>query len=149
MYTKVRKILPEESEINYLMKTWGREERKRHPVAFPDRLFYPSFGKVMVEVAKRSQCLVACNPDDINQIQGFAIGLPPKDGVFVLHFVYVRPEFRQMGLCREMCAAMGYDASQHELVATHWSKDAEKIDRKGRPIVHLPWALYLPYGVTL
>lgn len=144
MHTKIRKILPNKDEIGFIMKTWGREEYKNQPQAFPERLFYPEFGKIIVKLAQRAECMVACNPEDINQIQGFAIGKPePTLGVFVLHFVYVRPEFRRLGLCREMCSALGYVPEQ-ELVASHWSKDASKIDRKGRPIIYNK---FIAYGV--
>lgn len=142
MYTKVRQILPEKTEIGFILKTWGREHYKTMPRQFPQRLFFTEFGAIMAELAKRAKCAVASNPDDINQIQGFAIGKVAEDGVFLLHFVYVRPEFRRMGLCREMCAYLGYDETKHELVATHWSDYASKIDRKGKPIIYHPYILY-------
>lgn len=143
MLTKFRKVLPREDEIGYILKTWGREEFKNQPRTYPGRLFYANFGAIMSELARRSECVVACNPEDINQIQGFAIGKPmPEQGVFVAHFVYVRPEFRRLGLAKDMLAHLGYDISTHELVMTHRSKLVDLFDRKGRAIVYNPHVCY-------
>ena len=143
MHTKLRRILPVADEIGFIMKTWGREERKNHSWRYPDRLFYPNFGKIMVEIAARSDCIVACNPDDINQIQGFAIGKAmPEHSTMLAHFVYVRPEFRRLGLAKDMLAALGYDISLHELVYTHDSKTMDKILIKDRAIVFNPHCVY-------
>ena len=143
MAVKYRKVLPMADEIGYIMKTWGREERKNHSALYPDRLFYANFGAIMTALAQRSDCVVACNPDSINDIIGFAVGkCAPEMGVMLMHFAYVRAEFRRLGVCKEMCARLGYDSSKHELVMTHTSKTIEKINRKGRPIIYNPHSLY-------
>lgn len=143
MAVKYRKVLPLEDEIGYIMKTWGREERRNQPRTYPERLFYANFGAVMAELAKRADCIVACNPDDINQIIGFGVGKATEGSdIFLMHFVYVRPEFRLLGIGRTICEKLGYDAARHELVMTHTSKTVERIDRKGRPIIYNPHVLY-------
>lgn len=140
---KYRRVLPLADEIGYIMKTWGREERKNQPRMYPDRLFYSNFGAIMSGLAKRSDCIVACNPDDINQIIGFAVGkCVPELDIMMMHFAYVRPEFRRLGIGKEMCVRLGYDASRHEMVMTHTSRDVERIDRKGRPIIYNPHSIY-------
>ena len=136
----VRKPVP--SDVEYLLKTWGREHRRALPRALPDRLFYPEFQKIMYSLVSRTDARVICAAEDPNYIIGFVIGEVHADAqTAVIHFAYVRSPFRRAGFTRAALEDMGWRPG-YEIVASHWSDYVARFDLKALNIVYNPYILY-------
>ena len=136
----IRKPVP--SDVEYLLKTWGREHRRALPRALPDRLFYHEFQKIMYSLVSRSDARVICAAEDPNYILGFVIGtVHPDAKTAVVHFAYVRSPFRRAGMVREALRDMGWEPG-FEIVASHWSDYVARFDLKALNLVYNPYILY-------
>lgn len=113
-------------DVHYVIKTWCREHRFNKPQHMPDRLYYQEQQKVIGQLASKSQLKVACAPDNLSAIYGFAVGKQLSDTTLLAHYVYTRNEWRRLGVARALIQALGYREGM-ELVATHWSKHLSKI----------------------
>lgn len=136
----IRRPVP--SDVEYLLKTWGREHRRALPRALPDRLFYPEYQKIMYSLVSRSDARVICAAEDPNYIIGFVIGsVVPEAQTTVVHFAYVRAPFRRAGFVREALRDMGWQPG-FEVVATHWCDYVDRFDLKALNLIYMPYALY-------
>lgn len=134
----IRKPVP--SDVEFMLKTWLREMRRSFPRNFPDRLYYNEFQKVILALTRKSDARVICAADDPNYIAGFVVGNAyPEAQSAVVHFAYMRPPFRRMGLTTESLKDMGYEAG-FELIATHWSPYMDRF--RINELIYNPLTLY-------
>lgn len=134
---KIRGAVP--SDVEFILKTWGREMRRAYR-AMPDRLFYHEFQKIMLALVSKSHARVICSATEPDFIAGFVVGTWHADAkTMVLHFAYLRPPLRRMGLCRAALEDMGY-VWKEEIVATFWHP---YLSRFGLGfLTYHPWAAF-------
>lgn len=74
------------------------------PVAISLNGVFPTrWSAVVDDLFGRATTLVATAPDEPALLLGFVCGEPGRD---VLHYAYVKANFRHMGLARALCAEM-------------------------------------------
>lgn len=135
---KIRRPVP--SDVEFLIKTWLREYRREVPAAMPDRLYYNEFQKVILALTRKSDARVICAVGDANYICGFVVGTSyAAEKTAVVHFAYMRPPFRRLGLVTQALEDMGYEVG-HELVASHWHPYLDRFQRKD--LIFNPFILY-------
>jgi hypothetical protein len=85
-----------------------------------------------------SRLLVACDPMAPHVLVGWACGGPR-----MLHYVYVKDEFRGDGVCRCLLDALG--CADGDVTVTHWASAMDRW-RKVRRVSFDPYALVFPYA---
>lgn len=120
---RIRRAVP--SDVEYILKTWGREMRGSY-VRMPERLFYNWFQGIMLRLVQTQDARVICDPSDPDVIWGFCVGKwVPEARIMTVHFAYVRPAFRRLGLTTAALKDMGYEDGC-EVVATFSSRYIER-----------------------
>lgn len=143
---------PHPDDINYIIKCWAREFRYYFPKHLPDRLYYQEQQKVIGQLASKSILKVACAPDNLSAIYGFAVGkVQPEASTLLLHYVYTRAEWRRLGIAKALVHALGYTEGM-EVVATHWSNQLSKITEDRRMVrgkaqytIKYPFLIFNPF----
>jgi hypothetical protein len=134
----VRRPVP--TDVEFMLKTWLREYRRAMPRAFPDRLYYNEFQKIILALTRKSNARVVCTTNDPNFIVGFLVGdVYPEYETAVVHFAYMRPPFRRYGFARQALLDMAYQDG-YEIIATHWTPYMDRFRIK--QLIHNPYVLY-------
>ncbi len=77
--------------------------------------YHANMGKRMRRLLSQADFLVACDPDDQDELMGWVCYGPG-----VLHYVYVKEAYRRNGLGKELVASTRQDLSTVEV--THWTR---------------------------
>ena len=83
--------------------------------------------------------LVACNPSDPSQLYGYILA-GEEEGVIVIHFLYVKHTFRNMGIGKTLLDAVGH-SSDNAAVYTHHTRMADRLSSKYNLVYH-PYLLF-------
>lgn len=91
----------EPQDVNFIFATWLKSYK--HSSAFasriPDKLFFKGHHAVLERLLPRCEVLITTLAGEPNTIIGYAV-LEPS----VIHFVYVKKPFRQMGVASGLLA---------------------------------------------
>jgi ribosomal protein S18 acetylase RimI-like enzyme len=79
---------------------------------------------------------VACNDKDVAEIYGFICG-ERVEGLFVLHYIYVKQMYRSLGIGRTLLNMFEHDFTTAALY-THHNRLATKLAAKYN-LVHSPY----------
>lgn len=134
----VRKATPD--DVPFIFSAWLKsyEDSVVH-AGISKTVYYANQHKLIEKLLRTSEVLIAVNASDDNQIYGFLV-CERLQGVFVIHYIYVKMMFRKLGVARTLLEAT--DWNPEELAAfTHWGKPASSISRKTNFIYH-PYILY-------
>lgn len=83
---------------------------------------FKNYGARLLEtLINRSQVITVSKKGDADTLLGFAIAERPFKhlGHIVLHFIYIKYDYRQQGLGSAMIKALGHDGKNTTLFATH------------------------------
>ena len=131
-----------EGDISFIFSSWLKSYRESHfGSIIPTTIFYTEHHKVVERLLKGCQTFVACNDNDLNELYGF-ICAEQVDGIFVLHFVYVKHTFRMLGIGRQLLNAFEHDPSKASMY-THHTKAAPTLSKKYR-MIHSPYLALTP-----
>ena len=128
--------LAEEGDIGFIFNSWLKSYRSSlfaKPIS--NTVFFAEHHKVIEKLAKTSQILLACNKEDPNQIYGYACA-ERVEGVFVLHYIYVKQSFRRLGIGKLLLDSFDHNFDDESAVYTHHTKIAEKLAAKYHLIYH-------------
>ena len=126
--TRLRAFIP--SDVNYVLKTFLRDMHYSKSRLTPDKVFYEDLQNVFMSLTHRADAWIACDPNDPNFIHGFVVGRTfPDINACVVHYAFVRREFRRLGIGKELLKGLGFIEGKHEVVATHTSPILEKFKR--------------------
>jgi ribosomal protein S18 acetylase RimI-like enzyme len=82
---------------------------------------------------------MACNDEDPSQVYGY-ICAGNIDGIFVLHYIYVKHSFRNLGVGKSLLNAFEHDVS-NAAIYTHHTRIAERLAAKYNFLYH-PYVLF-------
>ena len=99
-------------------------------------IYYHDHHIVIEKLLKNNDVIIACSKSDPNQLYGF-ICAGQTDGIFTLHYIYVKHPFRRMGIAKALFNAFEHDPS-HASIYTHRTKAAEKLQDRYN-MVHHPY----------
>ena len=134
-----------EGDIPYVAKTWVETYRKagQWSKGMTDGVYYPAHRNLANHLIGQASTVVACNPDHPTHLLGFACGERRND-VLTMHFVCVKFALRGFGVARLMMEAFEYDG-QEPIICTHWTHATHDMMRRGRVLVHNPYAMFSEY----
>ncbi len=83
---------------NFILHSWC--ESYRYNIVFgaiPKNIYFKHYRKFSVKILSISNCFVACNPDDSNQIYGFCV-YRYKEDMPIISYVFIKHAFRRFGI---------------------------------------------------
>jgi ribosomal protein S18 acetylase RimI-like enzyme len=129
-----------EEDLPFIYNSWLKSYRFSHfGEKITNTIYFTDHHKVLENLIKHSKVIVACNPEDPSQVYGYIVG-GAREGVFLLHFLYVKHTFRNMGIGKTLLDAMGHDSSS-AAVYTHHTRMADKLASKHNFVYH-PYLMF-------
>jgi len=125
----------DEKDISFIFNSWLKSYRNSlFAKSVSNTIYFSEHHKIVEKLAKTSEIIIACNPDDPEQIYGYACA-EKIDGIFCLHYIYVKQPFRRLGVGNFLLNAFDRDISE-PAVHTHQTKIAELLAAKFNTVYH-------------
>jgi GNAT superfamily N-acetyltransferase len=125
----------QEGDIPFLFSSWLKSFRSGlMPKKVDNTIFFSEHHKLAERLLKRSKTLVATDPADPATIYGYLV-FERIEGIFVLHYVYVKHTFRAMGVMRQLMAATEQDFKLAGLFS-HMTEIMERLALKYNLVYH-------------
>ncbi len=118
-----------DGDVPFIFNSWLKSYRNSWFAKLVlNPIYFDQHHKILERLAKTSEILVACNNEDIGQIYGY-ICAEKIDGVFVLHYCYVKHTFRGMGIAKELLNVFDHKLGDAAFY-THHTRIAESLSPK-------------------
>lgn len=128
-------------DLNFIFATWLKSYRHASSFArkISNDIFYKRHHLVIDLILKRegSRVLVAHPTGEPNVILGYVVSEKQPDGADVLHYVYVKKSFRQMGIGKALWGSL----LEKPQVFTHFTADTDWIIRKYENLTYDPYRI--------
>ena len=130
-----------EEDIPFIFNSWLKSYRKSEFAKdITATVYFSEHHKVLRRLIDTSQVIIACNQDSPDQIYGW-ICAGMTDGIFTLHYLYIKKPFRNFGIAKNLLNAFEHDptfASVCTHVTRHGSKLASKYNFVYHPYIAFP-----------
>jgi ribosomal protein S18 acetylase RimI-like enzyme len=135
-----------DEDIPFIFNSWLKSYRFSHfGEKITNTIYFQDHHKVIERIIKNSKAFIACDPEDSSQLYGYIVaGL--EEGILVLHFIYVKHTFRNLGIGKTLLDALGHDKS-NAAVYTHHTRMADKLAAKYNFVYH-PYLMFDPKEVS-
>jgi GNAT superfamily N-acetyltransferase len=135
---RVRSI--NDNDIGFVFNAWLKSYRdSKFAKHIPSMMYFTSHHKVIEKLLLKANTLLVCNDDDPTQIYGF-LNYEIVDGIFVIHYVYVKHSFRKFGLASMLLDTAGYKKDVAALY-THINDTSVKLGFK-KNILFNPYLIF-------
>ena len=138
------KIRPsEQSDYSFLIAAWLNNYRRESYFAarITDKVFFHHHHDIVERLLARSRVLVACVPDDPNEIIGYIVWEPG-----ILHWTYVKKAFRKLGVGAALLKATDLPDDLAGVSITHPTKLWFTTKQNGNGLeAKFPAAIHNPY----
>jgi len=105
MKEQIRLRPANEEDIPFIFSAWLKSFRTSlFARNLTNSVYFTEHHKVIEKIVKNAHVIVACNDADPSQIYGW-ICAQEVDGIFCLHYIYVKHPFRKMGLAKMLINA--------------------------------------------
>lgn len=137
---------PTDQDIPFIFNSWLKSFRETGFLCNPvsNTIYFDSHHKLIQKILKRATVFIACDERYPDQIFGYIVA-EKIDGVFVLHYVYVKHNFRKSGIAKTLLNAFDHDATIGSC-CTHLTRVAERLILKYNVIYH-PYVILVDYSV--
>ena len=135
---RIRPMVDE--DIPFIFNSWLKSYRFSHfGEKITNTIYFQDHHKVVERIIKNSKTLIACDPEDSSQLYGYIVAAV-EEGILVLHFIYVKHTFRNLGIGKTLLDALGHDKSS-AAVYTHHTRMADKLAAKYNFVYH-PYLMF-------
>jgi len=129
-----------EDDLPFLFNSWLKSYRFSHfGEKITTTIYFEDHHKVIDNILKNNKVVMACNPEDPSQLYGYIVA-GREDDILVLHFIYVKHTFRNMGIGKTLLDAVGH-SSDVASVYTHHTRMADKLSAKYNFVYH-PYLMF-------
>lgn len=126
-----------QGDVNFIFNSWLESFRRSlFPKNIINEVYYSEHHKVIENLLKTATTLILCNEADSAEIYGY-ICAERVQGIFVLHYVYIKHTYRKLGLGKLLLNQFDHDTS-NAAICTHMTKIAERLSTK-YSLVHNPY----------
>jgi GNAT superfamily N-acetyltransferase len=136
-------LRPANSEdVGFIFNAWLKSFRNSDlSKDIANEVYYSEHHKVIENLLKTYEVLIACNQDDLTQIYGF-ICAGSTDNIFTVNYIYVKHTFRRMGIGLALLNAFEHN-DEYAAIYTHKTRCAPAIAKKFNFIYH-PYVALAP-----
>ena len=129
-----------EDDLPFLYNSWLKSYRLSHfAEKVTNTIYFQDHHKLVERILQNSKVLMACNPSDPSQLY-VSVVASSLDHISVVHFLYVKHTFRNMGVGKTLLDATGHSPDKAS-VYTHHTRMAEKLAAKQNFVYH-PYLLF-------
>ena len=129
-----------DDDLPFLFSSWLKSYRSSHfAEKITNTIYFSDQHKLIEKLIGDSKVVVACNGEDPSQVYGYIVG-GEVDGISLLHFIYVKHTFRNMGIGKTLLDAVGHE-SDKAAVYTHHTRMSDKLASKYNFVFH-PYLLF-------
>ena len=129
-----------EDDLPFLFNSWLKSYRlSNFAEKITNTIYFEDHHKLIERIVENSNILMACNPSDPSQLYGYVVSGKEGD-ILILHFLYVKHTFRNMGIGKTLLDAVGH-TSESASVYTHHTRMADKLASKHNLVYH-PYLLF-------
>jgi hypothetical protein len=116
-------------DIAFIFNSWLESYRgSLHMKNISNTVYYAGHHNLIERIMKRSEAVIACNPEDQTQIYGYIV-YEIITGVLVLHYVYVKQPYRKLGIMKQLLEKAGRK-EKVAFVYTHETYSGSKLALK-------------------
>jgi len=122
-------------DISFIFNSWlksYRNSNQAHLVC--NSIYFSEQHKLIERLVKDSKVIVACNNEDPTQLYGY-ICAGNIEGIFCLHYLYVKHSFRGLGIATALINAFEHDVSSAGIF-THMTKPMERLAIRFNLVYH-------------
>ncbi len=122
-------------DVPFIFNAWLKSYRSSEFAKnIQGEIYYHEHHKVIEEILKTNNVLVACNNEDPSQIYGFMCAGFTQN-VFTVHYVYTKHTFRRMGIASALVKAFEYNPN-YACICTHETNAVKKLIKDNAVIYH-------------
>jgi ribosomal protein S18 acetylase RimI-like enzyme len=130
-------------DASFIFSSWLKSYRHSlFAKLITNTIYYEEHHKVIEALLKNCNVVIACNESDLSQIYGYAVS-DKIDGILVIHYIYVKHSFRNMGLGKALLNSFEHDASAACIYTMH-TRIADKLAARYNMVFH-PYLLFTRY----
>lgn len=109
---------------HFIQKSWVRSLFPTQHSSMPEGLFYEKQGKLIGDLSAVSTVKILCDTEQEFYIYGWIVGSKLTTGDILIHYIYVRPEWRRKGLAAKLVKALGWERGRRMIASemTHFIK---------------------------
>lgn len=97
-----------EHDVSFIFNSWLKSFRAGTLCKYVDNtVYFSEHHKLVEKLLKRSTTKIACNPENPEDIYGY-ITHESIDGIFCLHYAYVKHTFRNLGIFKQLLASTDF-----------------------------------------
>ena len=123
-------------DASFIFSSWLKSYRQSYFArTISNTIYFDQHHAVLRRLIKRCSTDIACNPEDPSQIYGYIVH-ESVTGIPVVHYVYVKQTFRNMGIGKALLEKA--KTFEEAGVYTHHTKMAEKLAAK-HSVTHHPY----------
>ena len=130
-------------DVDFIFSSWLKSYRGSLLFSkVQSSIYFPEMHKLIEKLLTNFPVLIACSTEDETQIFGW-ICAGEVQGIFCLHYIYVKHTYRKLGVAKLLFNSFKHDAAGMGLY-THTSKLAEQLAPKYN-LIHHPFILLNDY----
>ena len=124
-----------QTDVGFIFNSWLKSYKySLFARTITNTIYFSEHHKLIEKLLKSNETIVACNPNDPEQIYGY-VNAGRIGGVFCLNYIYVKQSFRGLGIGKSLLNYFEHDPSSAS-VYTHHTRTAEKLAPKYNMIYH-------------
>ena len=105
----LRKVIP--SDISFIFSSWLKSYRSSNFAKnISNTIYYKAHHNLIETLLRYSDVIIACSSTDQDQIFGYMVA-SRIDGIFTIHYAYVKHPYRKLGIGTMMLGAFDHDFS--------------------------------------
>lgn len=133
-----------DEDIPFIFNSWLKSYRSSTFARnISSTVYFTEHHKVIKKIIESNHVIIACNDDNPGQIYGW-ICAGKTDGIFTLHYIYVKQPFRNFGMGKQLLNAFEHDPS-YAAIYTHQTNFGAKLAPKHNFVYH-PYVIFSTYG---
>ena len=122
-------------DVPFIFNSWLKSYRQSlFARNITSTVYFSEHHKVLENLLRNSTVIMACDKQDPTTVYGY-ICAGKVDGVFVLHYVYVKHSFRNLGVGKALLNAFDHDVNT-AAVYTHHTRMSERLAPKYNLLYH-------------
>jgi ribosomal protein S18 acetylase RimI-like enzyme len=135
---RLRNMQPD--DVNFILNSWLKSFRKAPSVRrMENNAYFHEQSKVIKGLLEKVNILIACDEKDSNNVYGYLVS-QRIDNVFVIHYLYVKLSFRNMGIGKMLIRARDHELGEVAACYTHHTDTANRLAYKYK-FMHNPFIL--------
>lgn len=137
---KIRLRPATQEDVPFIFSSWLKSYRNSlYARNITSTTYFSEHHKIIQNIVKKNPVIIACNDADPSQVYGY-ICAGKTEGIFTLHYIYIKQSFRTMGIAKSLMQSMGFDSNVASIY-THHTRTAERLAAKYNMLYH-PYVLF-------